>query len=226
MGGRLVSWVTWTVLLLGLWAWGVHLTSGQPPGGADDVRGAGVGAGVGGGEVTGEGATAALAKPLAGDAAPERLTIPAIGVRAEVMARGIDANGGVEPPPFDAPQAVGWYADGPTPGASGAAVLVGHVDTATEPAVFYDLGSLEPGDTVHVTRSDGSEATFAVDEVELIDHADFDATYVYGPREQGAAELRLITCGGDYDQARDAYSANVVVSAHLTGAVGSGGVGG
>ncbi|MGP3970239.1 class F sortase [Streptomyces sp. 6N223] len=197
---RLASCVTWTLLLLALWAWGLHLTDGP---------------------VFGGGAPTVRAAPLAGAPAPRRLEIDAIGVSADIVARGVDADGGVAPPPFDTPQAVGWYAGGPTPGAVGAAVLVGHVDTRSEPAVFYALSTLRPGDGVRVTRADGSTATFAVGEVEVIDRDDFDPGHVYGPRDPGAAELRLITCGGSYDPDRRAYSANVVVSAYLTGS-GSG----
>jgi LPXTG-site transpeptidase (sortase) family protein len=195
VGGRLAPCVTWTLLLLALWVWGRELTDGEVFGGMS---------------------RAAQAEPLTGDPAPRRLEIDAIGVGADIIARGVDASGGVAPPPFDTPRAVGWYAGGPTPGAAGAAVLVGHVDTRREPAVFYHLSTLEPGDSVRVVRADGSAAAFAVSEVEVIDHADFDPDHVYGPHDPGAAELRLITCGGSYDPARRTYSANVVVSASLT----------
>jgi LPXTG-site transpeptidase (sortase) family protein len=199
--GRLASCATWTLLLLALWAWGLHLTGGPV---------------FGGGSASGAGTPAVRAAPLAGDPPPRRLEIDAIGVSADIVARGVDADGGVAPPPFDTPRAVGWYAGGPTPGEAGAAVLVGHLDTRTEPAVFYSLSTLKAGDGVRVTRADGSAATFAVGEVEVIDRADFDPGHVYGARDPGAAELRLITCGGSYDPERRAYSANVVVSAYLT----------
>jgi hypothetical protein len=199
VGGRLISGVTWAVLLLALWVWGRDLTEGEFP----RLPGA----------VFGD---VSAAKPLDGAPAPRLLEIDAIGVRAEVMARGVDDGGGVAPPPYDTPQAVGWYADGPTPGAEGAAVLVGHLDTTTDPAVFYHLSTLDPGAKARVTRADGSTAEFTVSKVEVIDHADFDAAHVYGPHDPGAAELRLITCGGSYDSARRTYSANVVVSASLT----------
>ena len=45
----------------------------------------------------------------------------------------------------------------------------------------------------------------------------FDAHQAYGPREPGRAELRLITCGGTFDRASRSYTANVIVSAYLTG---------
>ncbi|MDT0342966.1 class F sortase [Streptomyces litchfieldiae] len=213
-GGRLAPAVTWGLLLLGLWLWGRDLTEGglgptALPGGGTATAGARAGVG---------NALPPPAAPLAGAPAPSLVEIDAIGVRAEVLPRGVDDAGGVEPPPFDSPGLVGWYAGGPTPGAVGAAVLVGHVDTETEPAVFYALSTVEPGSAVRVTREDGSVAAFTVSEVEVVERGEFDAARVYGPRRAGAAELRLITCGGTFDPRERAYSANVVVSAYLTGA--------
>ncbi|WP_326600578.1 class F sortase [Streptomyces sp. NBC_01803] len=207
--GRLISAVAWTVLLLALWLWGRELTDGGPPlGTPGEAPAAGR---------AGEGATPpAPAEPLAGHPAPRVVEIEAIGVRADIVARDVDASGGVAPPPFETPEVVGWYAGGPTPGAAGAAVLVGHVDTETEPAVFYALSDVPPGSEVRVTRTDGSVAEFTVSDVEVVERGEFDATRVYGPRRAGAAELRLITCGGTFDRERQSYSANVVVSAYLT----------
>ncbi|MCZ9345961.1 sortase, partial [Streptomyces sp. TRM76130] len=93
-------------------------------------------------------------RPLDGDAEPRRLDIPRLGVRAPVTGRGLDAEGALEPPPFAAAGTVGWWAAGATPGAVGAALMVGHVDTETRPAVFYRLSTLRPGDTVRVLRDD------------------------------------------------------------------------
>ncbi|MEV8117573.1 class F sortase [Streptomyces xiamenensis] len=212
--GRLVSCVAWTLLLAGLWLWGRQLTEGGGwlPGsspGAAQAQAAGA-----------RGSLPPAADPLAAGVDPAVLEIEAIGVRADIMARGIDEGGGVAPPPDGEPGLVGWYAGGPVPGAEGAAVLVGHVDTETDPAVFYALSSVEPGDGVRVVRDDGSVAAFTVSGTEVVERADFDPERVYGPRQDGAAELRLITCGGTYDAQRREYSANVVVSAYLTDSAG------
>lgn len=204
---RLISAVAWAVLLLGLWVWGRDLTTGGPtlPGDGSPVRLA-----------DGSPLPPAL-RPLPGDAAPQRVEIAQLGIRAEVIPRGVDAGGGVEPPSFETPDLAGWYADGPTPGAEGAALLVGHVDTETSPAVFYNLSAVEPGAQVRVVREDGSVAAFTVERVEVVERGDFDAERVYGPGDGGRAELRLITCGGRFDATARTYSANVVVSAYLTG---------
>ncbi|MFC5217392.1 class F sortase [Streptomyces coerulescens] len=208
--GRFLMGVAWTVLLLGLWLWGRELT---------DVRQGGATPVSGDVAAVGRPAPAQLppaARPLAG-APPQRLDIPALDVRAPVVARGLDAHAAIDPPPYAQAAAVGWYAAGVKPGAAGAALMVGHVDTETRPAVFHRLGALRPGATVRVLREDGRVAEFTVDDVRIVPRDRFDAHQVYGAHRPGRAELRLITCAGTFDRASRAYTANVVVSAYLTG---------
>src|SRR3954469_3714110 len=97
---------------------------------------------------------------------PVRLEIPKIGVRTALMPLGLNADHSLEVPPLSRAQEAGWYRFGPTPGARGAAVIAGHVDTTRGPAVFSRLGKLRPGDVVRVEREDGRTATFRVDSVE------------------------------------------------------------
>jgi len=138
-------------------------------------------------------------------------------VQAPVVARGLDAEGGIDPPPFDQAGVVGWYAAGAKPGAPGTALMVGHVDTETRPAVFYKLSTMRAGETIRVARDDGKIAEFTVDDVDVVQRDGFDAQRAYGTRESGRAELRLITCGGTFDKVSRSYTANVIVSAYLTG---------
>ncbi|MFD5447254.1 class F sortase [Streptomyces sp. NPDC127100] len=208
--GRLVSGTAWVVLFLGLWLWGrdatdVHAGMSRPATG----------------DMAAAGRPPDLPLPPAhaplGDALPERLDVPGLGISAPVLARGLDGRGGIEPPSFDRADAVGWYAAGVTPGEAGAALMVGHVDTETRPAVFYRLSGIEPGATIRVVRDGGGTAEFTVDDVRVLDRDGFDARQAYAPRTTGRAELRLITCGGTFDRATGGYTANVVVSAYLTG---------
>jgi sortase (surface protein transpeptidase) len=209
--GRLLTGVAWAMLLLGLWLWGREVTDVRP-GGSPPTTGdvAAVGRPPENVELP------PAARPLKG-ALPQRLDIPELGVQAPVVARGLDTRGALDPPPFDQPGIVGWYAAGAKPGAAGTALMVGHVDTDTRPAVFYKISALKPGETVRVIRDDGRVAEFTVDDVRVLTRDDFDAHQAYGPRESGRAELRLITCGGTFDRASRSYTANVIVSAYLTG---------
>ncbi|MCL8012784.1 class F sortase [Streptomyces sp. AS02] len=208
-GGRLLMGVAWAVLLLGLWLWGRELT---------DVRQA-VSAPVSG-DVAAVGRPQQVrlppaARPL-GDALPQRLDIPALDVRAPVVATGLDQRGAIDAPPYERAGDVGWYAAGVKPGAAGAALMVGHVDTRTRPAVFHRIGALRPGATVRVLRDDGTVAEFTVENVRVVARDRFDAHQAYGARRDGRAELRLITCGGTFDRTTRSYTANVIVSAYLT----------
>lgn len=145
--------------------------------------------------------------------AAKRLAIPAITIEAPVVGLGLDRSGTLRSPPVDNPRLVGWYGDGPTPGEKGTAVAVGHRDTRTGPAVFLNLDSLKPGNTVRVTREDGLTAVFTVHRVRTYEKDRFPDQEVYGQADR--PELRLLTCGGSF-RPKEGYEANVVVFAHLT----------
>lgn len=206
--GRLLTGVAWAVLLLGLWLWGRDASGGMSAPTTGDVAAVGRPLGA---------PLPPAHEPVEG-AAPRSVEVPSVGIDAPVVRRGLDKDGAIDPPPYDLPQTAGWYGKGTEPGAEGAALLVGHVDTETKPAVFYGLSAVRPGEKVEVTREDGSVAEFTVDDVQVVTRERFDAEKAYGPRVDGRAELRLITCGGTYDQKSRSYTANVVVSAYLTGA--------
>ncbi|MGV9271857.1 class F sortase [Streptomyces griseosporeus] len=207
--GRLLTGVAWAMLLLGLWLWGREVTD-VPPGMSPPTTG----------DVAAVGRPAEPLPPPARPlkpALPQRVDIPDLGVQAPVVARGLTAAGAIDPPPFAQAAVVGWYRGGVRPGAAGTALMVGHVDTETRPAVFYKLSTLTPGRTVRVVRDDGKVAEFTVESVEVVPRDRFDAHRAYGVRHSGRAELRLITCGGTFDRASRSYTANVIVSAYLTG---------
>ncbi|MDX3077250.1 class F sortase [Streptomyces sp. NPDC088354] len=150
-----------------------------------------------------------------GHARPLSIEIPSAGIDAPLVARGLTADGAIDPPPFSSPQVAGWFGAGPAPGDAGAALIVGHVDTRTRAAVFYNLSTVTPGTLVEINRSDGSVAEFTVEGVEIVPKEGFRPDRVYGSGVR--PELRLITCGGTFDHATQSYSANVVVYAALTG---------
>ncbi|MET9659876.1 class F sortase [Streptomyces sp. NPDC006510] len=151
--------------------------------------------------------------PAMSRSVPKRLSIPAIGVNAPFTDLSIGPTGQLNAPPPNDSNLVGWFKDGATPGERGAAIVAGHVDTMTGPAVFLQLQYLKPGSKVDITRADGSVATFEVDSVEQFSKAKFPDDRVYA--DTNSAQLRLITCGGAYDKTSKDYQDNVVAFAHL-----------
>ncbi|OKI62835.1 class F sortase [Micromonospora sp. CB01531] len=147
--------------------------------------------------------------------APTTISIPRIGVNAEIMRLGLNADGTVQVPPLEQAMKAGWYAPGASPGEVGNAVIIGHVDSAKlGPAVFFKLGSLKAGDTISVAREDGSTATFTVNEVKSYAKTAFPTELVYGPSAKPS--LRVVTCGGQFDQSSGSYLNNVIAFATMT----------
>jgi LPXTG-site transpeptidase (sortase) family protein len=170
----------------------------------------------GSGGTRGTDAAAANPAPVAPPAAlPASLSIPAIGVRSELITLGLNADGTLAvPEPGPDYDKAAWFDGSPRPGDIGPAVIEGHVDSAANgPSVFYRLGDLAVGDRVDVTRDDSTVVTFVVNEVRVVPKDDFPTFDVYGNTD--GPELRLITCGGPFDSAAGSYEDNVVVFASL-----------
>ena len=144
---------------------------------------------------------------------PVALDIPAIDVHTALLRLGIDGRGAVEVPPLESGEA-GWYVHSPAPGEKGPAVLLGHVDSARSgPSVFYHLKDLGPADMIMVRREDGTVVTFRVERVVRYPKSAFPSAEVYGDLDHPG--LRLITCGGAFDETARSYRDNVVVFASV-----------
>ena len=89
------------------------------------------------------------------------------------------------------------------------------VDWDGEPGVFVDLRKVKAGATIAVTRADGTIADFEVTEVTAFPKSEFPTDLVYGTLDY--AGLRLITCGGAFDEGADSYDDNIVAFAKLVG---------
>lgn len=145
-------------------------------------------------------------------AAPEWLEVPAISLRTGTLTElGLAADGALQVP-GDAVTA-GWFTGGPKPGEPGPAVLAGHVDYKHVPGVFVRLKELRAGAEATVHRKDGTTALFKVYRVDRYPKATFPTDQVYG--DTAGPELRLITCGGEFDRSTGNYLDNVVAYAKL-----------
>ena len=142
---------------------------------------------------------------------PVRLRIPTLGVDAPVGQVGRAADGTVEVPTQW--HEVGWYDQGARPGEDGPTVLLGHVDSKAGPAVFVRLPQARPGTVVEVVGDGGAVTRFRVDRVQSYPKTRFPTDAVYLPALR--SELRLVTCGGEFDRTTGHYLDNLVVYASL-----------
>ncbi len=140
-----------------------------------------------------------------------RLWIPKIAVSTPLVRLGRLPDGSLQvPKEWDR---AGWYDGGPRPGQPGPAVILGHVDSTSGPAVFYRLIKLRPGDIVRVGLANKRILAFRVQRIARYPKDKFPTQAVYLPTLE--RELRLITCGGSFEEAVRHYRDNVVVYATL-----------
>ena len=152
-------------------------------------------------------------RPPSRPSPPVRVEIPAIGVSSRLVRLGLNADGTMQVPgDYDL---AGWFTGGAMPGQDGPAVISGHVDSKTGPAVFYRLRDLRPGDSVRVQRAAGDWLAFEVTGTARYAKTAFPTEAVFGPVT--GPVLRLITCGGDFDRASGHYLDNMVVTARPAG---------
>ncbi|MDQ2739621.1 MAG: class F sortase [Actinomycetota bacterium] len=160
------------------------------------------------------------------------------GVRISVLPHGITGNGemwipGPEEGIADWVDAVSWLN---TPGYAspfsnhGAVILAGHINWKGVPGALSDLseyGANDLGKIITVTMTDGRHRSYrivrglTVDKAQLaaesnqgpLHTAMFGQTGLYGPPDRPTEELRLISCGGQFDPAAGSYNSNIVVIA-------------
>jgi sortase (surface protein transpeptidase) len=139
---------------------------------------------------------------------PVSIAIPAAGVEARVVPVGLRPDRTMEVPAVDL---AGWYEVGPRPGEAGPAVIVGHVDSRSGPAVFFRLGELRRGDRIVVGQAGGVARSFVVSRVERSAKEALPVERIWNRTRQPV--LRLITCGGSFDRSSGHYRDNVIVYA-------------
>ena len=139
---------------------------------------------------------------------PVSIEIPAIGVAADTIRLELSGPEPEVPEDFDQ---TGWYDQTRRPGEIGPAVVAGHIDSRSGPAVFARLDELAPGDEIVVTGEDGRQERFVVDRAGQYPKGDLPRE-VFG-FDRPVPELRLITCGGSFDRSTGHYRDNYVVYA-------------
>jgi LPXTG-site transpeptidase (sortase) family protein len=162
--------------------------------------------------VTGGPVTAAPPLPAS---PPTQVRIDAINATSSLVPLGLNPDQTITVPPVNTPLQASWYRLGPTPGAAGPAIILGHINGNGKEGIFAKLNQLKPGDQVKVTRQDGKTAVFTVTKMQQIAKNTFPTVDVYGDTPD--AQLRLITCGGGFDKAKRSYVDSIIAFATLTG---------
>lgn len=139
---------------------------------------------------------------------PKKLTIPAIDIDAQIEQVGLTKKGAMQNP--SSWFTVGWYKLGARPGSMGSAVIAGHLDSDTGPAVFWDIEKLQPGDTITVTDDGGNEWNYTVDRLESYPLKEVPMQELFGPTEK--TQLVLVTCEGEWIE-QQGYDERLVVFA-------------
>ncbi|MEA2449199.1 MAG: hypothetical protein QOG63_1131 [Thermoleophilaceae bacterium] len=137
---------------------------------------------------------------------PTSLAIPALHVDTDIEPVTATAEG-IEVPAIGH---AGWFDAGPRPGEPGRAVIIGHIDGATEPGVFQHVPEIADGSEIVVRDAGGGVHTYAVVGKTQVSKSAFPASDVYGPSKNPV--LVLVTCGGVYEPGIG-YSDNVIVYA-------------
>lgn len=142
---------------------------------------------------------------------PQTVEIPSIDVNAEIENVGILDNGQMGVPSNE--DDVAWFEPGTMPGDKGNAVLAGHVDSYTGPAVFWDLGELEEGDEIIITDEAGETLVFQVRKSVSYGRNDAPIDEIFGETDEH--RLNLITCSGTFNRDEGTHDERLVVYTEL-----------
>jgi sortase (surface protein transpeptidase) len=142
---------------------------------------------------------------------PTRVRVPSVGIDAPVSPVEIDLKNGVLGVPRDIARA-GWWKDGMAPGARTGAILVsGHVDSATEGAgAFFSLHRAKAGDQIDLRTASGRTFAYRVVSVRNYPKSALPTSFF---SRKGPPRLVLVTCGGPFLEGAGRYRDNVVVTA-------------
>lgn len=138
---------------------------------------------------------------------PKLLEISKIDLKTNIEIAGKDESGLQSVP--DTGTSVSWYKFGALPGQKGNAVLAGHSNISSGPAVFSRLNELSTGDILFLTDVNNTILSFEIYKKEIVSVEDFDVGKVYGKAEE--SNLNLVTCHGRYDNSKGTYTHRLIL---------------
>lgn len=100
------------------------------------------------------------------------------------------------------------------PGENGNAVIAGHFDHYTGPAIFYHLRKLKSGDKVFLYDDKGTKLVFIVKTVESFKVKEAPLERIFGASPK--AHLNLITCAGKFNKKTQEHAQRLVVFTEIS----------
>jgi len=144
---------------------------------------------------------------------PKKIVIPSIGVDAYIQNVGIDQKNEIAVP--NNIHIAGWFADSVLPGKKGLSIIDGHLDGLTQNGIFDHLIQVQPGVTFSIEFGDGTIRLFKVRSVHAVP-LDSAAEMLFSQDPSLSNELKLITCGGQYNKNTHLYDKRIIVSSTMT----------
>ncbi len=145
---------------------------------------------------------------------PVKVEIPSTGEGSSLLTLGTASDRSIAVPNDQQADQAGWYDGSPTPGTNGPATIVGHSTSSRGAAVFFKLADVKDGATVNVTTKNGRVLKFTVYRVASYPKNAFPTAEVYGNTD--GPELRVVTCGGTFNEASGHFENNTVLYARIT----------
>lgn len=141
---------------------------------------------------------------------PTKLSIPSLGVRANVEPVGVRADGAMGIP--EDYMNVSWYALGGKPGGEGSVVFAGHVNNSlTKAGIFAHLSQIDLGDYITVSGAEGKAVVYKVTDIAEYPADEAPAAEIF--KTDGSPKLVLITCEGDWVPEERTFDKRLVVTA-------------
>ncbi|GAA4374411.1 class F sortase [Paeniglutamicibacter cryotolerans] len=142
---------------------------------------------------------------------PSRIRYPGIGADMRTIGVGVSPDGTMEIP--DDAAVAGWYRYSAAPSEpTGNTIIAAHAGSIPTPrGPLYDLRSSRVGQSMEITDAMGATTNWKVTKVEQLHKTSLDLDpYFTG---DGQRTLVLFTCGGRWDQKRQSYDDNIIVTA-------------
>ncbi|MCE7793730.1 class F sortase [Salipaludibacillus sp. CUR1] len=144
---------------------------------------------------------------------PVLIHIPKFNLSVTVESCSLKKDGSLELP--ESGDVAGWFTNSSKPGASGNAVIAGHVDDFTGPAAFFPLKNLVAGDEIIVESADSQTLVFQVTDLKAYPRENAPIQQIFGYSSK--PRLNLITCHGLFNRDLKTHEERLVIFTDLKG---------